>query len=341
MVDPWGIPNLDCSARAKIDAFAMANPANGLLWRRSAEIATRLTALATDAILTIVGATLPIVRRLARALRTLASVVKAELAVRLDGGYHPDAPAISVEHQNGAAIELESVSVAYGERLALQSLSGRFEAASLTAIVGPNGAGKSTLLKALTGLLPLQSGRLRCSAITRSRYAYLPQQADLNRDFPINVGELVALGGWRRMGAFRDPPEALTSEVAAAIEAVRLADLVDRRIGDLSPGEFQRALFARLLLQDAAVILLDEPFAALDEKTAEDLLGIVRRWPAEGRTVIAVLHDLDQVRKHFPSTLLLARSCIAWGKTDAVLTPENLAGLGKALGSPSQSSIFP
>jgi zinc/manganese transport system ATP-binding protein len=318
----------------------MDNPANGRLGRRSAEIATRWTALATDAILRVGRAILPIVHQLARALQALASVAKAELAVRLDGGYHPDTRANSMVHQDGA-IELENVSVAYGDRLALQSLSGRFDAASLTAIVGPNGAGKSTLLKALTGLIPLQSGTLRCSAITRNRYAYLPQQADLNRDFPINVAELVALGGWRCMGAFRDPPDALMSEAVKAIEAVRLADLVDRRIGDLSPGEFQRALFARLLLQDAAVILLDEPFTALDEKTAEDLLAIVRRWPAEGRTVIAVLHDLDQVRKHFPSTLLLARSCIAWGKTEAVLIPENLAGLGKALASPSQSSIFP
>jgi zinc/manganese transport system ATP-binding protein len=318
----------------------MANPAHGPIWRRSVEIARRLTALATDAILSIVRLILPIVARLARALQTLASAVTAQLVVRLDGGYQPDTPANSVVHQDGAAIELENVSVAYGDRLALQSLSGRFDGASLTAIVGPNGAGKSTLLKALTGLLPLQSGRLRCSAISRNLYAYLPQQAELNRDFPINVGELVALGGWRRMGAFRDPPDALASEVTAAIEAVRLADLLDRRISDLSPGELQRALFARLLLQDAAVILLDEPFAALDENTAEDLLGIVRRWPAEGRTVIAVLHDLDQVRKHFPATLLLARSCIAWGKTDAVLTPENLAGLDKALGGPSPSFVY-
>jgi zinc/manganese transport system ATP-binding protein len=319
----------------------MANPAIGPLWRRSAEIAARSTALVTDTILTVGRAIMPIVRRLAGALRTLACVAKAEVAVRLDGGYHPDTPANSIEDQDGAAIELENVSVAYGNRLALQSLSGRFDAGSLTAIVGPNGAGKSTLLKALTGFLPLQSGTLRCSAITRSRYAYLPQQADLNRDFPINVAEMVTLGGWRRMGAFRDPPDALMSEVAAAIDAVRLTNLVERRIGDLSPGEFQRALFARLLLQDAAVILLDEPFAAVDEKTAEDLLAIVRRWPAEGRTVIAVLHDLDQVRKHFPSTLLLARSCIAWGKTDAVLIPNNLAGLGQALASPPLSSIFP
>ena len=340
MVDPWGFPNLDCATRAKIDAFAMANPAIGPLWRRSAEIAARSTALATDTILTVGRAILPIVHQLARALQALASVAKAELAVRLDGGYHPGTRANSIKHQDGA-IELENVSVAYGDRLALQSLSGRFDAASLTAIVGPNGAGKSTLLKALTGILPLQSGTLRCSAITRSRYAYLPQQADLNRDFPINVAEMVTLGGWRRMGAFRDPPDALMSEVAAAIDAVRLTNLVERRIGDLSPGEFQRALFARLLLQDAAVILLDEPFAAVDEKTAEDLLAIVRRWPAEGRTVIAVLHDLDQVRKHFPSTLLLARSCIAWGKTDAVLIPNNLAGLGQALASPPLSSIFP
>jgi zinc/manganese transport system ATP-binding protein len=96
-------------------------------------------------------------------------------------------------------------------------------------------------------------------------------------------------------------------------------------------GEFQRALFARLLLQDASVILLDEPFATVDERTAEDLLRVVLHWHQTGRTVIAVLHDLDQVRAHFPTTLLLARACIAWGDTVSVLTEENLARARRAL----------
>jgi len=244
--------------------------------------------------------------------------------------------------RNGwTVLAIRSLSVNYGGLHALTDVSLDVGRGQLVAIVGPNGAGKSTLLKALVGLLPLQSGKLLCPAIAQHRYAYLPQQAELNRDFPINVGELVALGGWRGFGAFRGPPEDLRSQVAAAVAAVGLARFLDRRIGELSPGELQRALFARLLLQDAAVILLDEPFTALDEDTTEDLLGIVKRWRDERRTVIAVLHDLDQVRKHFPATLLLARSVIAWGETDAVLIARNFAGLGKPFGSPRQDATGP
>jgi zinc/manganese transport system ATP-binding protein len=307
----------------------MANLPNGPLWRRTAGIIVNFT----TTIASFAGnAIVPIGRRLASSLGALGGEAKAALAGQLDGGYHPEVGG-SADRQIDAGIELENVSVAYGDRLALEGLNGQFPAASLTAVVGPNGAGKSSLLKALTGVLPLQSGKLRCDAISRNRFAYLPQQMELNREFPINVGELVALGGWRCFGSFRGPPDALKNEVAAAIEAVGLAGFLDRRIADLSAGEFQRALFARLLLQDAAVILLDEPFVALDEATTEDLLDIIRRWHGEQRTVIAVLHDLDQVREHFPSTVLLARSCIAWGETNKVLAPENLSRAIKVLGN--------
>jgi zinc/manganese transport system ATP-binding protein len=97
-----------------------------------------------------------------------------------------------------------------------------------------------------------------------------------------------------------------------------------RPISDLSEGQFQRVLFARLLLQDAPVILLDEPFNAMDNRTIADLLQVVNRWHAENRTIIAVLHNYEQVRSYFPRTLLLAREPIAWGDTAEVLTPENL-----------------
>ena len=86
----------------------------------------------------------------------------------------------------------------------------------------------------------------------------------------------------------------------------------------------QRALFARLLLQDADIILLDEPFTAIDARTTADLLELVRRWHGESRTVVAVLHDIETVRQAFPQTLLLAREAVAWGETATVLTPENL-----------------
>ncbi|HEX2215796.1 MAG TPA: ATP-binding cassette domain-containing protein, partial [Xanthobacteraceae bacterium] len=106
--------------------------------------------------------------------------------------------------------------------------------------------------------------------------------------------------------------------------AVGLSGFESRPIASLSGGQMQRTLFARLLLQDARVILLDEPFTAIDARTAVDLFALVQRWHGERRTVVAVLHDLDLVRSGFPQTLLLAREPVAWGATADVLTAENL-----------------
>jgi zinc/manganese transport system ATP-binding protein len=234
------------------------------------------------------------------------------------------ASAARPEELNGTAIGLRDLSVRYGRPLALENLTGAFPAGSLTAVVGPNGAGKSTLLKALAGIVRTRRGAITAPS-DRRRVAYLPQQTALDRGFPITVGEFVALGGWRRFGAFRSAPREIAEQVAEAIAAIGLDGLTGRQIADLSVGQFQRALFARILMQDADVLLLDEPFAAIDERTSEDLLQLLRRWHDVGRTIIAVLHDLVQVRAHFPMTLLLARRSVGWGETASVLTPENLA----------------
>src|SRR5262249_20437092 len=156
---------------------------------------------------------------------------------------------------------------------------------------------------------------------------------------PVAVAELVALGGWRHFGSVREPPPRVAESVFEALAAVGLVSVADRQIAELSVGQFQRALFARLLMQDAVVILLDEPFASLDESTTEDLLHFLRLWQGEGRTVIAVLHDLDCVRRHFPSPLLLARSPIAWGDTSLSLSAGNLARAQKALVQPEGGRI--
>ncbi|MGB3867292.1 MAG: ATP-binding cassette domain-containing protein, partial [Xanthobacteraceae bacterium] len=114
------------------------------------------------------------------------------------------------------------------------------------------------------------------------------------------------------------------ARVEAALAAVGLTGFERRAIGTLSGGQMQRMLFARLLLQDARLIVLDEPFNAIDAKTSADLLQLVKQWRAEGRTVLAALHDMELVRAHFPKTLLLARGAVAWGATGEVLTPDNL-----------------
>lgn len=222
------------------------------------------------------------------------------------------------------AIALHNLTVAYRGHPAVHHLSGEFAAGSLTAIVGPNGAGKSSLFAAIMGALRPTEGKVQIDAELRGRIAWLPQQAAIDRSFPMRVFDLVALGHWQSIGSFRGLSRTQSEQVQQALEAVGLGDFEHRNISELSAGQFQRVLFARVLLQNAPVILLDEPFNAIDARTTADLLAVIARWHAQARTVIAVLHDLEQVREHFDQTLLLARRCVAWGPTAEVLHAENL-----------------
>ncbi|WP_137388019.1 zinc ABC transporter ATP-binding protein AztA [Rhodoligotrophos defluvii] len=224
----------------------------------------------------------------------------------------------------GPALKLVDVTLAYGRQPAVRGVTGTFAPGSLTAVVGPNGAGKSTLLKGIIGSLRPIKGRIEIEGVKRREIAYLPQSADIDRSFPITVLDLVALGTWSVAGMFRRIAGREMERVMQAIQAVGLDGLQHRTIGTLSGGQLQRALFARMLLQDAKLLLLDEPFTAIDSKTTADLLDLIHRWHGEQRTVIAVLHDLDLVREHFPEALLLARDPVDWADTPKVLTPENL-----------------
>ncbi len=227
-----------------------------------------------------------------------------------------------------AAITLDNLTVSYRQHPALHHISGQFARGSLTAVMGPNGSGKSTLLKSLVGLLPTQGGRNGGHALTvqadGQRIAYLPQVSDIDRSFPIDVQDCVLLGSWSSVGAFGRTSSALQARVQAALDAVGLQGFERRSLGTLSSGQLQRVMFARLLMQDAHIILLDEPFNALDSKTTASLLALVQLWHQQQRTVITVLHDEAQAHQYFPQTLLLARELVAWGRTAEVLTPAHL-----------------
>jgi zinc/manganese transport system ATP-binding protein len=217
-------------------------------------------------------------------------------------------------------IRLAGLTLSHARHPAVHHVSGHFAPGSLTAVVGPNGAGKSTLLRALAGLHAPDEGHIEGAA---GQVALLPQASTLDRSFPIACLDVVLFGLWGETGGFRALPRNAKPRAQAALAAVGLSGFEKRPVGSLSAGQFQRLLFARLLLQDAPVILLDEPFNALDARTAADLLAMVRTWHGEGRTVIAVLHDLDLVRREFPDTLMLARDAIGWGPTAEVLTAAN------------------
>jgi len=223
-----------------------------------------------------------------------------------------------------AQVEFRDVTLGYDRHPAVHHLNGEVASGALVAVIGPNGAGKSTLFRGLAGILKPLAGSIYLGGLDIRDIAYLPQSVDIDRSFPISVFDFVGTGLWRFTGFFGGMGKSERDKIARAIAAVGLNGFENRSIGTLSGGQMQRMLFARVLLQDARLIVLDEPFNAIDAKTSADLLMLVRRWHGEGRTVLAALHDMDLVRNHFPETLLLARGPVAWGATAQVLTAENL-----------------
>ncbi|MDR3464353.1 MAG: ABC transporter ATP-binding protein [Xanthobacteraceae bacterium] len=221
-------------------------------------------------------------------------------------------------------LTFDDLTLGYERHPAVHHLTGTVEAGALLAVIGPNGAGKSTLLRAIAGILPPLAGTIARNGLDPRDIAYLPQIAEIDRSFPIPVFDFVSTGLWRTRGAFGRIGEAERGRIGHALSAVGLNGFERRGIGTLSGGQTQRMLFARMLLQDASVIVLDEPFNAIDSKTVEDLFALVAHWHGEGRTIVVALHDLDLVRARFPQTLLLARTPVAWGATAQVLTADNM-----------------
>lgn len=222
-----------------------------------------------------------------------------------------------------ASVTFTDLTLGYNSHPAVHHLNGSVAKGSLTAVVGANGSGKSTLMKGIVGVIAPMAGKV--SLAPHTRIAYLPQQSELDRSFPARVSDLVSLGLWPRRGLLGRHTAEDRQRVTEALAAVGLDGFETRPIDTLSGGQLQRALFARVLVQDAELILLDEPFNAVDQKTVGDLIRLIKHWHGEERTVMVVAHDLELVAQHFPRTLLLARRPVAWAETAAVLTAQNLA----------------
>ena len=167
-------------------------------------------------------------------------------------------------------------------------------------------------------------GTVNDAGLRAQDFGYLPQARIIDRAFPISVTDMVLGGAWRQTGAFGAASRAVRQRAADALCRVGLEKQAGRMIDALSAGQFQRLLFARLLMTDASVIMLDEPFTALDAPTTQDLLALVREWHAQGRTIIAVLHDMHQIRTCFPHVVLLSGGQAIWGETARILTPGTL-----------------
>lgn len=223
-----------------------------------------------------------------------------------------------------SAVRFDNLTLGYDRHPAVHHLQCTIDRGAMVAIVGPNGAGKSTLLKAVAGEIEPMQGSYAIS-MGREAVAYLPQQAEMDLSFPVTVFDMVAMGLWRSIGAFGRLNRQQIGEVRSTLARVSLSGLEHRPIGTLSGGQLQRARFARLILQDADLLLLDEPFNSIDGRTTEDLAALMLEWHGEGRTILAVLHDLEQVHAHFPECLLLAREQVGFGPTARILTVEHLA----------------
>ena len=219
-------------------------------------------------------------------------------------------------------LAFHDLTLGYASHAAVHHLDGAVRKGSLTAVVGANGSGKSTLMKGVAGILKPMAGSIERAG--GMRIAYLPQQSELDRAFPARVVDLVSLGLWPRRGLLGRHTADDRRAVSNALTAVGLSGFEKRPLDTLSGGRLQRTLFARVLVQDADLILLDEPFNAIDSRTVSDLVALIKRWHGEERTILVVVHDLDLVRQNFPETLLLARQKVAWGDTASTLRPENL-----------------
>lgn len=221
-------------------------------------------------------------------------------------------------------IIFSDVTITFDQHPAVHHISGEFDSSKLNAIIGPNGAGKSTILKAIAGLIDINSGEINLGKASKKDIAYLPQISEIDRSFPISVMDFVLFGSYRSIGIFNKIGNQILEKAEIAIEAVGLRGFKNRQISSLSAGQFQRVQFARILMQDSSIILLDEPFNAIDTKTTADLLSMLQKWENEDRLVIAILHDNKQVQDYFQNILLLARKSVAWGTPEEVLSGYNL-----------------
>jgi manganese/zinc/iron transport system ATP- binding protein len=231
-------------------------------------------------------------------------------------------------HEPAFALHVEDLTVSYGATTALWDIDLDIPPGVMCAIVGPNGSGKSTLLKTALGLVRPVAGHVRFLgrpvARMRGQIGYVPQRQAVDWDFPTTVRDVVEMGLYRRIGWFRRPGRADCERALAALAELGMQDHADRQIGQLSGGQQQRVFIARALVQDAPILILDEPMAGVDAATEAVIIDLLKRLRDEGRTVIVVHHDLTTVQSYFDWLVMMNVRIIAQGPIAEIYTPENL-----------------
>lgn len=225
-------------------------------------------------------------------------------------------------------LKVQNLTVAYSDTPVFTDVAVNFNAGKITGIIGPNGAGKSTMIKAMLGLIKFQTGTVeyegRALKQFQKQIAYVEQRKDLDLTFPINVFDVVLTGTYGKLGLFREPTKADRQRCQAALEQLDLADLTQRQISQLSGGQLQRVFVARALVQEADIIILDEPFVGIDLQSETTIMTILRQWRDAGKMIIVVHHDLNKVSRYFDDLVILNHGIVDYGPVDAVYTPANI-----------------
>ncbi len=235
-------------------------------------------------------------------------------------------------------LHLDGLALAQGARTVLEGLSGSFPDGAITALIGANGAGKSTLIQGIMGILPPLAGRIDCD-VPKERRAWLPQQLALDLSFPMSVEELVMTGSWPTRGALRGYRPAQYRQARSVMQRLGITHLAHRPLGELSGGQRQRALLGRTLMQEAELLLLDEPFANVDSDTVNVLIQVLRDMADQGTTIIVVLHDLEHLARLADCVLMLAGGHGQWTTPHAVLERHGVTDLASQ--APFVSLTFP
>jgi ABC-type Mn2+/Zn2+ transport system ATPase subunit len=229
---------------------------------------------------------------------------------------------------DGPAVVVENLWAGYGNTTALQGIDFEAPRSTIVGLVGPNGSGKSTLIKVILGMHPAWRGSVRILGRdpreVRRVIGYTPQTEMVDWDFPVTVRDVVTMGRFGRLGPLRWPGAADRQVVQKCLERMRLSDLANRQIGELSGGQQRRVLIARALAQEPQVLLLDEPMAGLDATIQHELLSLFEELRDEGKTLLVATHDLSCVSCCFDRALLMNRRKIAYGEPGKVFTMELL-----------------
>ncbi len=228
-----------------------------------------------------------------------------------------------------AALQVENLSAGYpGNRYALDRATFQVAAGERVAIIGPNGAGKSTLLKAIVGVLPFTSGEISIYGAdcysSHNHVGYVPQQSDIDWSFPVSVFDVVLMGRSRHIGWFRLPSKADRALAHDILEHLSLSDLTKRQISELSGGQRRRVFIARALAQEARILVLDEPFAGIDQGAEQELIDTLDILTRHHITLLIATHHKDLQALRFDKVLLLNREVLDYGAPETVLSPERL-----------------